>query len=431
VDAFSAKLRPPWRFVSNLGEELHPTRFTVRNAQTDNHDNDNSSPGTDQFPSETSLNNAAGVYFSSSDDGSSSSGGAQFTPMQELASVPGTNKDATIWASRSPLMRMCRLGNLGGVTLFHIVGVQRAVSSLSEPYNILQLLMRPSMLMVYLCIVLTMATSMLVNDYYDARSGVDSSNLSSSNSSSEADSSNGCHPLATGEVSMPVAKRFLQYLYAVLLLSLAVVPGIPARLSVVSGAMLTFLYTNYLKPRTWIKNVVCAGLIALSPLTSGSAALHLLNKDASTASLVGKCVSHLGRLVLTLFTGFMSREIWMDMQDYEGDRAVGIRTIPVRYGRPFAGRISLAFLACTFSLAVVPPSWNLVSFFSTGSSIPSFTSIVQNRDSWRWLAAVSGTGMMLRRGIQINKTEGSDMNLTQQAIEEGKLSSLLLLASFL
>jgi hypothetical protein len=124
------------------------------------------------------------------------------------------------------------------------------------------------MMMVLLSLLLVTSTSMITNDYYDARRGVDSPDDAS-------------HPLAArdgtkGGVPLAVAKSFDSILYASLLLSSAFVPGVASRLMVLGGAMITYLYTVHLKPRTWVKNLSCAALVGVSPVTSGLAAWHVL-----------------------------------------------------------------------------------------------------------------------------------------------------------
>ena len=245
-------------------------------------------------------------------------------------------EEPSVMSCLRPLIKMTRPSNFPGVVLFHILGVHRALSaglsspSISIAYSkslLLETLRKPQMIIVALALLLTSATSMVVNDYYDARSGTDARNLLTQalqkNSAGTKDGDNTYNhldkPLATGDVPMIVAKRFLSYLYAALLVCLCAVPGIASRLTVVVAAMLTFWYTQHLKPRTWLKNVSCAGLIALGPFTSGSAALSLVldgaqgATSAPTLGSVGPALGSLWRLVLTLFAGFMSREILMDV----------------------------------------------------------------------------------------------------------------------
>ena len=355
-----------------------------------------------------------------------------------------------------PLVKMTRPSNFPGVILFHILGVHRALSvglsSSSIPLSysrslLLETLRKPQMIVVALALLLTSATSMVVNDYYDARSGTDARNLLTQamqkNSGDDNTYNHLDKPLATGDVPMIVAKRFLSYLYAALLVCLCAVPGIPSRLTVVVGSMLTFWYTQHLKPRTWLKNVSCAGLIALSPFTSGSAALSLVLDGVQNGATgnplgsVGPALGSLWRLVLTLFAGFMSREILMDVCDYDGDMETGIRTVPVKFGKRFATQVSLAFAAVLAVLATGVPalgillSWDSV-VAATSSNKEAIGLVLRSPVARKFLLAAIGSGMIIRRALQVVKTEGGDINIAAKAVDEQKTSSVLfILASFI
>ena len=77
------------------------------------------------------------------------------------------------------LFLLCRPTNFPIVTLFHILGVYQAVqlwtvsttsaARLPSHSLLLSLLREPSMIMVLLSLLLVTSTSMITNDYYDAR----------------------------------------------------------------------------------------------------------------------------------------------------------------------------------------------------------------------------------------------------------------------
>ena len=324
---------------------------------------------------------------------------------------------------------------------------------------------------------------MIVNDYYDARNGVDAlkapqrrngngSNRNTVTSITYGNSNSAGHrlsdvrtsagsvlthssaipsslghkgirsekPLASGVVSLPVAKRFLSYMYATLLLSVTFVPGTPARLSIVTGAMMTFWYTQHLKPKTWLKNVSCALLMALAPLTSGAAVIHLkaLSLAASTGvkrsiwNILGTTIGALGPLFLALFCGFMGREVFMDIKDFQGDKKAGIETVPVRYGRRFGTAVGFGFYGLMGLVAIMGPLLDLVlgkGAASLGSM--GILQLLQVPVLQRLLCGSLATILMCFRASQIYRTEGRDETILNKAIEEGKFSSLLVLASFL
>jgi 4-hydroxybenzoate polyprenyltransferase len=86
---------------------------------------------------------------------------------------------------------------------------------------------------------------MITNDYYDARNGVDTVEPITNIHDSDTDSNNyeHYHPLAAGLLPFTITKTFDSYLYAILLLSSAFVPGVVSRLLVIGGAIITYLYT--------------------------------------------------------------------------------------------------------------------------------------------------------------------------------------------
>lgn len=213
------------------------------------------------------------------------------------------------------LFLLCRPVNFPIVALFHVLGVHQATqlwaSSTASPSRLLPLLRHPCMLMVLLSLLLVTSTSMITNDYYDARNGVDSAVAAATD-----DGENDYHPLARGEVPFSIAKTFDSYLYALLLVSSAFVPGVLPRLMVLGGAIITYLYTVHLKPRTWIKNLSCAALVAMSPVASGLAAWQVLCDgnagvggvaSVSSSSIPFHLIfgSPLAFLVASLFAGIM------------------------------------------------------------------------------------------------------------------------------
>jgi hypothetical protein len=176
----------------------------------------------------------------------------------------------TIRSQLGLLTGLTRPSNFPGIVVFHVLGIYLALSSVGRMDAFVHVLLgNPSMWLVFSSIVLVSSTSMVVNDYYDAKLGRDK---------------NTDRPLAKGTLSFPLVRRYLSYLYAASLLCSALLPGAPARLSVLFALMLTYKYTNSLKPITWVKNAVCAFLIAFAPLTSGSAALFLVSEKAGMMS---------------------------------------------------------------------------------------------------------------------------------------------------
>jgi len=299
----------------------------------------------------------------------------------------------TVRSCLPDLIAMTRPSNLPGVVLFHMLGTYLALQN----GNYWKFLFQPSMMVTLVALVLTSSTSMLVNDYYDFKLGHDSMKP--------------FQPLNTpSRLPLNVAKRFLSYLYAAALLFVTIVPGVPARMAVIMGLMLTFWYTQHLKPRTWLKNAVCASLIALSPLTSGVATMSLTGTSVGWTPLF--------RVVSMLFVGILGREITMDINDVGDDQNHGVRTVPVVYGRKFASSIGLVCSLVVAGLAVAGPLVQSIS--------GEFTARLLRRLS----LALIGSAAQVRRGWQVFHTEGQDPEVVNKAVDEGLLTVVLLLASF-
>lgn len=311
--------------------------------------------------------------------------------MSPLMQAENKIVDPSVKPHFKSLMKMCRLSNIPGVILLHVVGTYVATSALHSS-AFLATLFQPSMLVVLASLLILSSSSMVINDYYDSRTGVDLLNAGK-----------------RLQVPAPVIKRFLSYLYTTLLTALVFLPGKITRMSVVFGSLLTFWYTQHLKPKTWIKNVSCAGLIALSPFTSAAAASYIQGN-----SLV-QALPKILQLSTTIFLGVMGREIWMDVLDEDGDRKASIQTIPVKYGKRIACRVAFAL---SFTMALI-------------SNVGHLVTVLNGEAAWRSLAFSSmGSAILLTRATQIMMRGGMNSNLTRRAIEEGKLVIFFVLASY-
>jgi len=318
--------------------------------------------------------------------------------MTESSFATPVSKDVspepTVRSCLPDLIAMTRPYNNPVVVLFHMLGIYLAPQSTLSFWKVL---FTPSMMVTLVALLLTSSTSMLVNDYYDFKLGHDSMKP--------------FQPLNTpSRLPLKIAKRFLSYLYAGALLCVTMVPGVPARMTVVMGLMLTFWYTQHLKPRTWLKNVVCASLIALSPLTSGIAAMSVTGTSGGWESLF--------RVVAILFVGILGREITMDISDMADDGLHGVRTVPVVYGTKFASTVGLVCSGAVTSLAIAGPLGDILNGRWNG--------IILRRSI---LAAVGGLAQ-LRHGWRVFQTEGQDDDIVNKAINEGIFTVVLLLASF-
>jgi len=231
-----------------------------------------------------------------------------------------------------------------------------------------------------------------------------------------------------------------KYLYAILLLSSAFVPGTISRLMVIGGAITTYLYTVHLKPKTWIKNISCAALVAMSPITSGLAAWKVLSDGAAITNVSSSVPyalifkSPLSFLVLSLFAGIMCREILMDITDCEGDAKAGIQTLPVKYGKEMASRVAMGWsiVACASACGEsfvkwVPMGISRLMSMSSAANAMSLTVPAARK----LVLSILGGGLFAQKTYSVLKTKGSDVLLAEKAVRDGLLGVLLVLASFI
>jgi 4-hydroxybenzoate polyprenyltransferase len=328
-----------------------------------------------------------------------------------------------VWQNLGPLFQLTRPANFPGVVLLHLLGGYLALKHTGQSHLfVTTMIQAPFMWIVLGALLLTSSTSMLVNDYYDTKLGRDTDKKNS--------------PLVTGKLNLSIVRTFLNYLYAAALLCVAFVPGVPARLSVVVALMLTYWYTRHLKPITWIKNVMCATLIALSPFTSGSAALKVAS-EVGTGPWGGMrvlMVPSLWRLVAMLFFGVSGREVMMDIVDQKDDSLNRVRTIPVKYGRNFASGVAMVCYLVGALWVLGGPLFELVGQLAGQTvSHPTLQAILMTNAggmSRRLLFASLGTFMLARRGIQVFRTKGEDLKTLDRTIDEAQLAMVLCLVSF-
>jgi 4-hydroxybenzoate polyprenyltransferase len=94
------------------------------------------------------------------------------------------------------------------------------------------------------------------------------------------------------------------------------VPSNVAKFGIVASGVAVYYYTEYIKPITWVKNICCATLIAASPVVSAFAAFcQILRDSPKTVTVSATSLYPIARMVFSMFSWCMSREIVMDIRD--------------------------------------------------------------------------------------------------------------------
>ena len=179
------------------------------------------------------------------------------------------------------------------------------------------------------------STSMILNDYFDAKLGTDIPGINNNN------------PIVSGKLSPYEVKQFLSILYPFIVFAISTIDINSLRILFLSGLITTYIYTESLKPYTWIKNISVASITTLAPIVGGIS-IYGNAYDAFTFP-----ESHLMGLSIATFMGILHREILMDITDHETDKNNDIITIPVKYGNEYAVLISsIALIISGFSCII-------------------------------------------------------------------------------
>lgn len=165
-----------------------------------------------------------------------------------------------------------------------------------------------------------MSNSMVLNDLFDVE--LDKIN-------------NAGRPIVSGQITKREAGRFALILF---ILS----EGLSKRFLNMSAQhvvhvanFLIVFYTPIFKRIPFLKNVICAGMIAFSTIFTGIAIGSGNDKLLAV-------------LFKTIFFGSLNLEILMDIADTEGDKKNGVNTLPVIFGKECAWNI--ANIICLFSI---------------------------------------------------------------------------------
>jgi len=150
-----------------------------------------------------------------------------------------------------------------------------------------------------------------------------------------------CRPLVSGRISLRIA--WIGTILAALLLMVAAWQLGPLPLILLPGALLFLFGYSYTKRFTWLSHYILGFTDGLAPLGAWVAvrgSLFTIN-DAPAWLLL---------LIVTLWIGGF--DLIYACQDVEVDRRENLKSIPARFGVPFALRLSaLSHLLCVILLA--------------------------------------------------------------------------------
>jgi geranylgeranylglycerol-phosphate geranylgeranyltransferase len=187
---------------------------------------------------------------------------------------------------------------------------------------------------------------MVINDVFDIE--IDKTN-------------NPSRPLVTGQITKKEAIVFLAF--CLFLSEFLSMKYLPLRLQYMMHASIinVISYTKVLKPIFLIKNVSCAGLVALALYFCGFASTTQYNKQKLELLQVAS------RL---LFYGSLHNEILLDICDYDGDKMNNIYTLPVICGIPISWYIVYVFTSLNLFYSLL----SLQCFYNSYAGVVLFFS---------------------------------------------------------
>jgi geranylgeranylglycerol-phosphate geranylgeranyltransferase len=186
------------------------------------------------------------------------------------------------------------------------------------------------------CILLVTGAGNILNDYYDI--AIDKINKPE-------------RPLPSKMIKPETA-----YLFAIALfvsaLAMASTIGMAFFLFVLGNSILLWYYDAKGKKQGFVGNIIVSYLTTAIFITG-----MIISRTYATWVLAGT-------LGIFAFLLSMGREIIKDMEDIEGDKKQGIKTLPTVYGLKKSGMIAGAILAC---LVLITPLPYLLGLFSVAS----------------------------------------------------------------
>lgn len=164
----------------------------------------------------------------------------------------------------------------------------------------------PMVLFIGLLSVLIGSNSMIINDYFDYRSRVDKSDINKVLNQKFVKAEEVLHiSYILSMISFYLINIFIDNNLVRFILSNAIV--------------FSYIYTPFLKPITFVKNI-SASLVVTQSLTISSL-------------IVNRQIRSIMPVAFYLFNMIMWQELQLDILDIEQDRKTNIKTIPVVYGK--------------------------------------------------------------------------------------------------
>lgn len=180
----------------------------------------------------------------------------------------------------------------------------------------LSVIINPYVILMGIISSLIASNSMVINDYYDYKSGTDNTKT--------------LKVLNNNELTTEEVLYYSMYLAIASYYLTSFINNYVVRNIISNTILLSYLYTPIFKNIPLMKNAVVALIISQAPITG--------------ALIVNGNIQNIIPVTLYLFNLIMWQEIILDILDTEGDKKNNIKTLPVLYGHEKSNKMALIFL---------------------------------------------------------------------------------------
>ncbi len=166
-------------------------------------------------------------------------------------------------------------------------------------------------------------------------------------------------PIPSGKVKRQNALNYFILLTAISLV-LSYFVSLHFLYMAIANSIVSFVYSWKLKKTPFIGNVAVSWLAA-STFMAGALIAHTFYSLAPAVMI----------LALIAFLGTLSREIFKDMEDVEGDKKAGAKTLPIAIGGKKAGIVAVAITIIAILSLLLPVYYALFDAFYYIGMVPA------------------------------------------------------------
>jgi len=152
-------------------------------------------------------------------------------------------------------------------------------------------------------------------------------------------------PIPSGKIKPAEAVKISKILFLAGFATATLMRNMPCLLLAGFNALMLVAYSARLK-RTGLPGNITIGYLVGSTFLFGGIALYPFRQEFLPASLL--------LLVLLSFFSTVGREIIKSIQDFEGDKRLGLETFPIRYGKRTGAAVASMFVLIAICLSPLP-----------------------------------------------------------------------------